>query len=562
MFETAKRIAEPLGNVDQLFLAAPPSLSRVILYYAVTTVAIVGITALVYFTGGIAFVYAHAMYLPILVAAALLGIRGGVFAGVLAGLALGPYMPVLVTEGLMQTPLNWLFRVGSFVLIGSFAGALRTYLRRQLFWSAQMARTDSGTMLPNALAFRQSAEPILRNAGDDGASVFVLAVGNEQDLINSFGSAIGDVILEELAGRVNERLSDLTHFPAVLRSRELSFIVPAGNGEAVHAPLLRSLLAEPVPFEDLPVYADVSIGIAKAPVHGEELEELISRARIAATAAQVRGSRYEVYHEGLDRTSREKLTLLGELPGALRSGQVCLHYQPKINPKNWQICGAEALLRWQHPDRGWVPPAAFINEVEDTRLIDQVTEWVLRESVRQARIWREMGFHVPVAVNISARNLLRPDITFLVEHCLNVENVPASGLELEVTERALMNDVDAGLKTMVGLGDLGVQLYIDDYGTGHSSLAYLRDLPVHALKIDKSFIGTMARKPRDREIVASTNELCHRLGMKCVAEGVEDLGTLTMLGEMSVDYAQGFAIAEPCAPEALTELFRARGTTG
>ena len=561
MVKIAERIMGKLGDADQLFLTTSRSASRVILYYVSIAAAIAAVTALVYFTGGIAFAYAHAMYLPILLAAALLGMSGGVSAGILGGLALGPFMPLLVAEGLAQTPGNWLFRLGSFVSIGFVAGAFRIYLRRQLFWNAQMARTDSGTMLPNALAFRHSAEPILRNSGDEGASVFVLAVGNEQDLINSFGSRIGDVILEELAGRINERLSDLTHFPAVLRSRELSFIVPAGDGDAAYAPILRSLVAEPIPFESLPVYADVSIGIAKAPVHGEELEALISRARIAATAAQVRGSRYEVYHEGLDRTSRDKLTLLGELPSALRNGQVCLHYQPKIDPSNREIRGAEALLRWQHPDRGWIPPAAFINEVEDTRLVDQVTEWVLRESAKQARIWREMGFVIPVAVNISARNLLRPDITYLVDHCLTVENVPAESLELEVTERALMNDVDVGLKTMLGLGELGIQLYIDDYGTGHSSLAYLRDLPVHALKIDKSFIGTMARSQRDREIVASTNELCHRLGLKCVAEGVEDFETLEMLADMSVDYAQGFAIAEPSAPEALTEFFRARGTS-
>ncbi len=562
MFETAKRIAEPLRNADTLFLATSRPAHVVVLYYGVIVAAVAAVTSVVYATGGIAFVYAHAMYLPIMFAAALLGSSGGMVAGLLGGLALGPYMPLLVSEGLMQTPVNWLFRLCAFVLIGLVAGSLRNYLRRQLFWNAQMARTDAGTMLPNAFAFRQSAEPILRDAQEDGATVFVLTVGNEQELINSFGSRIGDVILEELAGRINERLTNLHHFPAVLRSCELSFILPASNGDAAYAPLLRSLMAEPIPFENLPVYADVSIGIAKAPVHGDELEELISRARIAATAAQVRGSRYEVYHEGLDQTSRDKLRLLGELPGALRSGQVCLHYQPKINPATREICGAEALLRWRHPDRGWIPPAAFINEVEDTRLVDQVTEWVLRESARQARIWREMGFHIPVAVNISARNLLRPDITFLVEHCLSVENVPAEGLELEVTERALMNDVEAGLKTMLGLGELGIQLYIDDYGIGHSSLSYLRNLPVHALKIDKSFIGTMAKSPRDREIVASTNDLCHRLGMKCVAEGVEDVETLRMLAEMSVDYAQGFAIARPAAPEELTELFNGDGTIG
>lgn len=506
---------------------------------------IAAVTALVYVTGGIAYVYAEAMYLPILLAAYLLGFPGGVTAGVVAGIALGPYMPILVDEGLMQDSFNWGFRLVAFALIGGIAGSVRTYLRRQLFRNMQLSRTDESTLLPNASAFMRRGEIVLRHS-DERCVVALLLISNEQELVNTFGTSAGDALLSQIAARISERFPGLPQSPSVLRSRELAFIASESEVSPRYlAPILKSLIIEPVPFENFALYADVAVGVAIYPEHGESIENLVSRARISATAAQVRGSGHEVYRRELDRTSRENLSLLGELPGALASGQMSLYYQPKIVPATREAIGTEALIRWSHPLRGAVPPGAFIDQVEDTRLVDQLTEWVLHEAARQARRWREIGICLPVAVNISARNLRRPDITYLVSHCLEVEGLPANALELEVTERALMHDVDTGLRTLEALGELGVRLYIDDYGTGHCSLAYLKQLPIHALKIDKAFVASMRSNVRDREIVATTCNMCHRLGLSCVAEGVEDIETLDDLADLTVDEAQGYAIARP-----------------
>lgn len=549
-------MAQLLPFADESFIAAQRKPGAAIWKWFVILALIASVAAVVYVTGGIGYVYAHGMYVPIVLAAWWLGIPGGVAAGVLGGFALGPFMPILVDAGVMQSTANWLFRLAVFVGIGWFSGWAHLKLLRQLYHNVQLARTDASTLLPNAAAFRHRAEDRIHRTGGDGHVVLVLVIGNEQELVNTFGAAAGDEVLTEIADRIAEHLSRIEQTPAVLRSREIGVLVHTSESPRELAARVRSLILEPIAFQNFALYADVSIGAARMPEHGKSVDSLLSRARIAAAVAEARGSGYEVYDRELDRTSRENLSLLGELPAAIRSGQIGLHYQPKISPLDWSLAGVEGLIRWNHPNRGWVPPGAFIAQVEDTKLIDQLTEWVLREASRQARSWREHGIELPVAVNVSARNLHRPDMVHLVDHCLEVENLPADALELEVTERALMHDVDIGLRTLERLGQLGVRLYIDDYGTGHCSLAYLKQLPVHALKIDRTFIAGMQENERDHEIVGSTCDLCHRLGLVCVAEGVESVDVIDRLVEMKVDYCQGYGICRPADADTITGRLR------
>lgn len=543
---------KPLPLADEALVATHHTAGVVIWRWLVILALIVAVAFVVYITGGIAYVYAHGMYVPIILAAWWLGVPGGVAAGALGGFALGPFMPILVESGVTQSTANWLFRLAIFVGIGWFSGWVRLKLLHQLYHNIQLARTDASTLLPNAAGFLHHAEGRIQRARGEGHVVLVLVIGNEQELVNTFGAAAGDKVLTEIADRIAENLPGIGQTPAILRSREIGVMVQTSESPRELAARVRSMILEPIAFQNFALYADVAIGAARMPDHGHSVESLLSRARIAAAVAEARGSGYEVYNRELDRTSRENLSLLGELPAAIQSGQISLHYQPKIFSYDWSLAGLEGLIRWNHPKRGWVPPDAFIGQVEDTKLVDQLTEWVLREAARQARLWRDQGIELPVAVNVSARNLHRPDMVYLVDHCLEVENLSPDALELEVTERALMHDVDVGLRTLERLGKLGVRLYIDDYGTGHCSLAYLKQLPVHALKIDRTFVAGMQENERDLEIVGSTSDLCHRLGLDCVAEGVESVEIIRRLAEMKVDYCQGYGICHPADAGTIT----------
>jgi EAL domain-containing protein (putative c-di-GMP-specific phosphodiesterase class I) len=243
----------------------------------------------------------------------------------------------------------------------------------------------------------------------------------------------------------------------------------------------------------------------------------------------------------------ERLALAPELRRAIGAGELVLHYQPKIDVRTGALAGVEALVRWNRPGHGLVPPDLFIDLAERTGLIRPLTSWVLRAAVADQAAWAARGPRVPVAVNLSARALHRGivgEVAGLLEHA-------AGELELEITESAAMRDPARGLAVLDRLADLGVRLSVDDFGTGHASLAYLEQLPVRALKIDRTFVGGLEHASANRSIVATTIELGHRLGLDVVAEGVEDDATLATLRDMGCDHAQGFGIARPMPADAV-----------
>jgi diguanylate cyclase len=257
-------------------------------------------------------------------------------------------------------------------------------------------------------------------------------------------------------------------------------------------------------------------------------------------------------HDGLavyvpddDHHSRERLQLLGDLRVALDQHQLVLHYQPKLDLVTGAVRGVEALVRWQHPERGLLPPDAFVPTAERTGLINPLTDYVLDEALGQVAAWRTAGRAVPVAVNISARSLLDPGFPDRVFAALALHQLPSANLILEITETSIMEDPEHALSALQRLHDAGVYLAIDDFGTGYSSLAYLKRLPVDEIKVDRSFVASLTTDARDRLIVASTVSLGRALGLDVVAEGVEDEDTLAVLQGLGCDLAQGFLFARP-----------------
>jgi EAL domain-containing protein (putative c-di-GMP-specific phosphodiesterase class I) len=303
--------------------------------------------------------------------------------------------------------------------------------------------------------------------------------------------------------------------------------------------------------EDLSLAVEASLGIAVYPDHGMAADSLIQRADVAMYVAKESGSGYFVYASESDRHHPRRLALMGRLRHAIEQDELVLHYQPKLDFRAKCVTGVEALVRWQHPEFGMIPPDQFIVPAEKTGLIKPLTLWILNSVLRECRVCHQTGVEISVAVNLSRRNLHDPELPEQVARALKGCNIPPERLVLEITESALMADPARATEVLTRLSQMGVRLSIDDFGTGYSSLASLKKLPVNEVKIDRSFVKEMAVNEDDAIIVRSTIELAHNLCLKVVAEGVEDQSTLDRLAALGCDAAQGYYISRPLPAEEL-----------
>jgi EAL domain-containing protein (putative c-di-GMP-specific phosphodiesterase class I) len=308
-------------------------------------------------------------------------------------------------------------------------------------------------------------------------------------------------------------------------------------------------VATPMIMSGLTLQIGASIGVASTPAESANRTDLMRHADIAMYEAKRSGKGVTHYDPAQDENSRERLRLVGDLRAAFAHNpdQLTVYYQATCTPPG-KVVGAEALIRWQHPTQGLLNPDAFVQIAENHSLMPVLTRHVLRNALVQCRQWRVFDGHATVAVNLSATSLLDEGLVDDVITALEQADVPANALVLEITETMLMADPERSRRTLHALRDHGIRLAIDDYGTGHCSLAYLRNLPVHELKLDRSFVRDIAIEPRDAAIVRSTIELAHSLGLVLVAEGVEDAEAARLLGEMGCDFAQGYHFGRPRPP--------------
>lgn len=422
---------------------------------------------------------------------------------------------------------------------------------------AALAGTDPLTGLPNLRLFTD--ELALRLADPESARVPVMLINLDRyaEIRETLGYRIGD----ELVRAVGQRLADVVGsrgLVARVGGDAFGVIVVeqamCSDDLAACAMHLRSELNEPFTLSDVGVSVDALVGVAVAPDDGTEPDELLQRADVALSAARNRPERVARYSGRLSAEGSLTPHLMSELSAAIAEGQIVLHYQPQVDLATGQVRGVEALVRWQHPVHGLLPPDAFIPAAERTGLIRPLTLHVLDCALERAALLRAQGRPLVVSVNLSVRDLLDVGFPAEVQRALARHGVGTSLLELEVTETMAMVDPNRSLEVLRGLADLGVTLSVDDYGTGYSSLAYLQRLPVHRLKIDRSLVMEMLDDGPSVAIVRSTIDLARSLGLTVVAEGVEDDATLLALRDLRCDAAQGFGIGRPVPPESLSEL--------
>ncbi len=414
------------------------------------------------------------------------------------------------------------------------------------------ATHDRLTGLPNRPYFEAFAGERLA-ARDGSTAVLLIDLDRFKEVNDTLGHHAGDELLQKAAERISSCLTD-TDFPARLGGDEFAAIVPdVGEHEAlVVAERISTALEQPFELGESTVAISSSIGIAVGPDHGEDTEELMRRADLAMYDAKRRHNRSSVFDSTMEGNDSVRLALLGELRNAVRDGTLDVAFQPKLDLRTMTVVGVEALARWDRPEHGPVSPDVFIPLAEQAGLIEELTELVLRRSLETIAAWKRDGMELDVAINLSALSLMNEDLPRTVMTTLEATGVAAKYLTLEITEQTMIGDSPRSIRILEQLARIGVQISIDDFGTGHSSLINLRRLPFSELKVDRSFVSEMLVERNDEVIVRSTIDLGHNLGFAVVAEGVETDETLQRLRDLGCDIAQGFGICRPLSADRLT----------
>ncbi len=421
-------------------------------------------------------------------------------------------------------------------------------IRRLAYW-------DTLTDLPNRAQFVNQLTTAIQQAKRSGVSCQILMMDLDRfKTVNDvLGHTFGDALLREVATRLKHQLSGSENSVARLGGDEFAVLLPNADVRAAQdvARHFLKLMELPISLEDQNVDLGAGIGIAGYPMHGSDAESVLSRAELAMYASKRGSSGAVVYDPSIDRSSEQSLSLLSELRRAVDRKEFRLQVQPKIHLGSGHVVGIEALIRWVHPERGLIYPDEFIPFAEKTGFIRVITLWVLEESAALCSTWIAQGVFLKVSVNLSARDLLDLELPAKVAEIMLRHRVTPASFCLEITESTIMEDPVRALHTLERLNTMGFELAIDDFGTGYSSLAYLKRLPVDELKIDKSFVMNMALDANDAQIVRSTIDLGHNMGLRVVAEGIESEIVWNLLTAMGCDQGQGFFISRPIASEDL-----------
>jgi diguanylate cyclase len=430
-----------------------------------------------------------------------------------------------------------------------------TSTKNQVVSLRHQATHDALTGLPNRTLLFDALEKATDAARGDriNLALMLMDLDRFKEVNDTFGHHFGDALLKQVAFRVQNQLHD-RDVVARLGGDEFAILlgqVADGSTAAATARRILNTLEQPFVIEGQVLDVGASIGIALFPEHGSDARTLLRRADVAMYTAKQQQSGYAFHRDELETRSPDQLALVVELRGAIERSELELHYQPKLHLRSGLMTRAEVLMRWNHPQRGQLSPAAFIPVAERTGLIRPMTDWLLDHAIGQCRVWQDAGAPLHVAVNISARSLLDQSLPGKVQRVLDHWGVDARFLKIEITESSIMEDPAHALAILSMLQSMGVRLSIDDFGTGYSSLTHLRELPVDEIKIDKSFVIGMTHSDADAAIVRTVIDLAHNLGKQVCAEGVEDRATWQMLMELGCDLAQGYWIGRPMSAEAL-----------
>jgi diguanylate cyclase len=474
------------------------------------------------------------------------------------------YAPIAQAAQSTFLPVVGIFEAVLILLFAALVPILRRVshrIRRQMEEIEHRAYYDALTGLPNRTLFRDRIEHALlasKRLGPE-VTVMLLDIDRFKEINDALGHETGDLLLREFGERIRPTLR-VHETLARLGGDEFGILLPTGSADeaTLIAERVHDALTAPFALRGLSLEVATSIGIATFPHHGDDADALLQHADVAMYLAKQAHVGTTVYDADQDENDAARLTLAGELRSAIDGDQLVLHFQPKADLESGRIVGAEALVRWQHPERGFVPPGEFVPIAERTGLIKPLSRYVLAAALRQCATWNATGLELHVAVNLTIPDLLDLELPDRIEAMLIQTGVRPSQLELEITESTILADPFRVRQVLNRLNEMGLRLAIDDFGTGYSSLAYLKRLPVQTIKIDRSFVMEMCADASDATIVRSTIDLGRNLGLDIVAEGVETQEVWDALRAQGCTLAQGYLIGKPMPAEELVVLLEQR----
>jgi len=421
------------------------------------------------------------------------------------------------------------------------------------------AEFDALTGLPNRLQAIDLLRDGLRQGSRDGTPLVVMVMHLQRfrEIQSSLGHEIGDEVLRATAQRLRENLAE-EFVLARLEGDQFLIIAPNTDSDAGQrlAKALAKVLDSGLTVQSINVTLDACIGLCVCPEHGRQPDQLLRRAAVAKNDAQLSQERVRIYQNGREARHVRQLAILGDLRRATEEDELKLYLQPKVTLQDTQVCGAEALLRWEHPELGRINPNEFIPLAESAGSISMITKWVLHRTIQQARLWKDQGINLPIAVNLSARDLQNEKLPATICAELEQNGMDTSCLILEITEEAVVHDLDHAVSVLSEMRQRGLRTSMDDFGTGYSSLSHLQKLPVDELKIDRAFVSCLPEHKQNAAIVRSVIDLAHNLGLEVVAEGVETTAALRWLREEGCERAQGYYLSKPMPAEQFINWLR------
>ncbi|MDI4639029.1 MULTISPECIES: putative bifunctional diguanylate cyclase/phosphodiesterase [Halomonadaceae] len=490
---------------------------------------------IVYFTGGTAYAYPYLMLIPVILAAAWYQLAGALLSACLVGLLMA-LMPLNVATGELQPATNWLVRLGLYLLLGGVAGGLFERLHAVKRHSLQASYIDSRSGLPNYLALEEDLSKELEDSAGEPLGLMVVRITDIVDLLETLGADASD----ELVSAIGQRLDLVLNAQARIyrfNGPELMLLLTNVGHEALEKVAQDVLSAgeENLVIQQMPMRAQLILGYTLSVPDTQDARQLIHEARVAMFEASNQQRSYSAYVPAYRKRTMQAIWLISRVRQGLENNQFELHFQPKISLADNSVCGCEGLIRWRQEDGQLIYPGHFMPKVEKTTLITPVTRFVTEQALT-------MATQVPggVSINVSARNLLDNDLIEMLRVLINQEAAPASRLEVEITESALMADIKDGSRAIRAIRDLGVGVSIDDFGTGFSSFQYLRHLPLSGLKLDRVFVMDLENDVHARKLLGCMIDMGHALGLVVTAEGVETRGQHDILVQLGCDQAQGF----------------------
>ena len=508
----------------------------------------------IYYTGGTTS-FVHLMYIPILLAVFIFGIKAGIIASFIAGFILGPFMPMVVSQGIMQESRSWIFRIFMFIIIVFVVGILLKYIKKNNDLEKARAFQDIITGYPNGNKFKEDFNEIIYKQKNNIVSFILFELKNRDMISQYINHDTSQKTFLQLI-KIADEFFGANNIYTV--SANMFLIVIPGSDEIYTYELANDfyiITKTPMYINSLPISVIIKAAIVNYPYHCSDVNSIILKLEKALSQVSQTQKNITIYDDKLEEERSKYYNTLVSLYHSLKNDMFALAYQPKISLDDGRVIGVEALLRIKGDDYKNISIGELINIAEDAGFINEITKWVINSSIKQIKEWQEDGLDICVSINLSSIDLNDGSIVEFTSNCLKEYKVDSSFLEFELTERSIIEDEERVYAVLHNLKKVGIKVSIDDYGSGYNSLVYLVNdaFPYDYLKIDKIFIDNISKK-QNHLLVSGIVETAQALGIKVVAEGVESQDQVNILREMGCDIIQGYFYSKPLPPMELNSF--------